>query len=183
MVSFDSGQSIWQEYQDTRSALIIFCLQSVIIAGFFSAGSGAAEAELRDSQEIVELAASSGELGLWSRDGETDQLWLNPPLRSMFGFSPDVAVQFEDMFARIHPDDRSRVRAEIERTRLSGLPFDGEFRVVSPDGNERWLLAKGRDVLAAGDRAARRMGVVLDITERKRSETKSAIENHPTRSW
>jgi PAS domain S-box-containing protein len=176
--------SLWQQYHwYIVGGLIVFGLQSAVIAGFLvqRRQRRRAEAELRDSQQVVELAASAGELGLWSRDVATDRLWVNPPLRYMFGFSPEVEILFDDMFARIHPDDRSRVRADIERTRLSGLPFDGEFRVVCPDGSERWLLAKGRDVTAAGDRRVRRMGVVLDITERKRSEAKfrDAVEASP----
>ena len=76
------------------------------------------------------------------------------------------------MLARVHPDDRARMIAEIERAQATELPFEGEFRILTPDGTERWVLAKGRTVVEPGDCAARRVGVVLDITERKQAEEK-----------
>jgi PAS domain S-box-containing protein len=77
------------------------------------------------------------------------------------------------MIGRIHPDDRARVIAEIESTQRAGASFEGEFRVVIPDGSERWVAARGRTLAESNRLDARRMGVVFDITERKRAEERS----------
>src|SRR5262249_26735060 len=52
--------------------------------------------------------------------------------------------------------------------------IDSEFRVVRADGNEVWLLTRGR--LDPGDRrrSARVIGVALDITLRKRAERRAS---------
>ena len=49
-------------------------------------------------------------------------------------------------------------------------PYEGKFRVVLLDGRERWLATRGRNVDDPRGRGSLRMGVVLDITERKRAE-------------
>src|SRR5262249_10210081 len=84
-------------------------------------------------------------------------------------------LRLEDMISHIHPDDRARVIVEVERAQRTGDPFEDEFRVIIPDGSERWLAVRGRtvDEPNRNDARKRRMGVVFDITERKRAEERS----------
>ena len=103
-----------------------------------------------ESREFMELSTNAGELGLWARDLECDDLWTNPRLRSLFGFGRDDVLRLEDMIGRIHPDDRARVIVQIERAQRTGEPFEGEFRVLIPDGSERWVATKGRTVAESG---------------------------------
>jgi len=117
----------------------------------------------------MELATGAGELGLWSRDPGGGDLWLNAPMRALFGFEKGVAVRFEDVLARVHPDDRARMVSELTRSHAHDSPFEGEFRLLLQDGTERWVLGKGRAVIGPGAET-RRMGVVLDITLRKKAE-------------
>jgi transcriptional regulator with GAF, ATPase, and Fis domain len=74
------------------------------------------------------------------------------------------------MIGRIHPDDRPRVVVEVERAQRTGEPFEDEFRVMIPDGSERWVTTRGRTVAASGRNSARRVGVMFDITQRKQAE-------------
>ncbi len=172
--------SIWERDRwYIIGALTIIALQALLIVGLLlhRARRRQAEAALRESQEFMELSTSAGELGLWGRDLERGDLWANPRLRSLFGFGQNEMLRFGDMIGRIHPDDRARVITEIERTQQAEASFEGEFRVVIPDGSERWVNAIGRSVGEPGRNTARRMGVVFDITERKRADQdlKSAL--------
>jgi len=177
-------RSLWQEYRwYIFGALIVIGLQAAMIADLLlqRRRRWRSEAELHENREIIELAASAGELGLWSRDLKTGDLWINKPMRSLFGFSAADPLRFEDLLGRVHPDDRERMLLQIEHAEMAETQFEGEFRVVLPNQKERWVLAKGRTIVQAGDSMTRRMGVVLDITERKRAEEKfqSAIEASP----
>jgi formate hydrogenlyase transcriptional activator len=165
--------SVWEQYRwYIIGALAIMTVQAVFIVGLIlqRARRRRAEAELRESQEFMELSTSAGELGLWARDLERGDLWTNVRLRSLFGFGQNDVLRFEDLLGRIHPEDRARVIAEVERQQQAGVAFEGEFRVVIPDGSERWVAAKGRTVEKPSEKSVRRMGVVFDITERKRAE-------------
>src|SRR5215468_1141929 len=165
--------SVWEQYRwYIIGALAVIAVQALLIVGLVlhRARRRRAEAALRESQEFMELSTSAGELGLWVRDLEHGALQVNPRLRSLFGFAPNDVLRFEDLIGRIHPDDRAGVVAEIERKQQAGLSFEGEYRMVLPDGGERWVAARGGTVDQPNRNGARRMGVVFDITQRKRAE-------------
>ncbi|MGH7874118.1 MAG: sensor histidine kinase [Candidatus Binatia bacterium] len=169
--------SVWARYQwYIVGALIIMVIQAAMIADLLAqrARRRRAESKQRETQEIMELAASAGGLGLWMRDPKRGDFWANSQFRSLFAPSTNDALRFEDVVNRIHPDDRTRVAAEIERAEQIGLPYEGEFRAVLLDGRERWISVRGRNVNDAHGRGARRMGVVMDTTERKRGELEAA---------
>ena len=165
--------SVWEQYRwYIIGALAIIAVQTALIVGLLlhRARRRRAEADLRQSQEFMELSTSAGELGLWVRDLLQGDFWANHRLRSLFGFSENQVLRFADIVDRIHPDDRIRVIDEAEHAHQAGASFEGEFRVVIPDRGERWVGARGRTVDEPGRNGARRMGVVFDITERKRAE-------------
>jgi len=167
--------SIWEQYRwYIIGAFAIIAVQALSIVGLLlhRARRRRAERELRESQELMELSTGAGELGLWARDLERDDLWTNSRLRSLFGFGPNDVLRLEDIIGRIHPDDRARVVVEVERAQRTGVFFAGDFRVLIPDGGERWVAARGRTVDESGRDGARkrRMGVMFDVTERKRAE-------------
>jgi PAS domain S-box-containing protein len=102
-------------------------------------------------------------------------IWANAPLRALFGFGQQDDLRMSDLMMRIHPEDSARVRAAVQNAQEHGMPFEGEFRVTLPGGAERWVLAKGRHVADVRlGRHPRRMGIVIDITERKRAERELA---------
>src|SRR5215471_17570452 len=165
--------SMWEQYHwYIIGALAVIAVQALLIAGLLlqHARRRRAEAELRKSQEFMDLSTSAGELGLWARDLKGSELWANQRLRSLFGFGDNDVLRFENVLDRIHPDDRARVIAEVERAQRTGNPFEDEFRVVIPDGGERWVAARGRTVDEPSHNRTRRMGVVFDVTQRKRAE-------------
>lgn len=177
VVRFRPG-SIWEQYGwYIAGALAVIAVQAVLILGLLlhRARRRRAEAELRESQEFMELSTSAGELGLWVRDLERGDLWVNQRLRSLFSFGQNDAIRFDDVLARIHPDDRSRVNSLMQQAEQNGLLFDVDFRVLQ-NGEERWLTAKGRSVHDAPGHGMRRMGVLTDITARKQAE--SAAQRH-----
>src|SRR5262245_28972426 len=165
--------SMWEQYHwYIIGALSTIAVQALLIFGLLLQREHRrrAEAELRESQEFMDLSTSAGELGLWARDLKGSELWANQRLRSLFGFGQNDVLRFEDVVDRIHPDDRARVIAEVERAQRTGDPFEDEFRVVIPDGGERWVAARGRTVDDPSHNRTRRMGVVFDVTQRKRAE-------------
>ncbi|HTL59889.1 MAG TPA: sigma 54-interacting transcriptional regulator [Candidatus Limnocylindrales bacterium] len=167
--------SMWEEYRwYIIGAFAIFAVQALSIIGLLlhRARRRRAERELWENQEFMELSISAGELGLWARDMEHDDLWTNPRLRSLFGFGPNDVLCLQDLIGRIHPHDRDRVIVEVERAQRTGVSFEGEFRVLLPEGGERWVAARGRAVDESGRHGMRkrRVGVMFDVTERKQAE-------------
>ena len=165
--------SMWEQYRwYIIGALALFLLQAGLITGLVlnRIRRRRAENELRENQELMEMAASAGRLGLWSRDLGGDNVWVNSVLRAQLGIGPNDIVPAGDLVGRIHPHDRARVIADVQRAQESNALFEGEFRAQLADGRERWVLAKGGTVNLPTGRGGRRMGAVLDITERKKME-------------
>jgi PAS domain S-box-containing protein len=165
--------SMWEQYGwYVSAALVIIVVQAALIFGLLlhRARRRRAERELGQSQQLLDLATDANELGLWARSPEHGEFWANPSLRSLFGLGQNGSLRFDDIIARIHPDDRTRMVSVIQRAQQDGQPFEGEFRVVLPDGKERWLAVRGRSMEEPKQRGLRRIGAVFDITERKRAQ-------------
>ena len=165
--------TLWEQYRwYIIGALVLVLLQAGLIAGlvFSRIRRRRAEGKLRESQELMEMATNAGGLGLWARDLKGDDVWANETLLSLCGFSKNDSFHANDLLAHIHPDDSARIVSEVQSAQEANLPFEGEFRILLPERRERWVLAKGRTVNQPGGRGARRMGVVMDITERKQAE-------------
>ncbi|MGN6732437.1 MAG: sensor histidine kinase [Candidatus Binatia bacterium] len=164
--------SIWEQYGwYIAGALTIIAIQAVLILGLVlrRAHRRRAEAELRETEEFMELSTTAGELGLWVRDLDRSNMWANQRLRSLFGFGEDDVLRFDDLLARIHPDDRTRVVSIVQQAQENDSVFEADFRILS-NGTERWIAAKVGSVPEARGHVRRRMGAVTDITARKKAE-------------
>ena len=109
-------QSMWEQYRwYIIAALIIIGLQAAMIGDLLLQRwrRRRVEAELRENQELMELAASAGELGLWSRNLTNGKVWANAPMRSLFGFGAHDTLRFDDLVSRVHPDDQARMLSEV----------------------------------------------------------------------
>jgi PAS domain S-box-containing protein len=165
--------SLWEQYRwYVIGTVAIVAVQALLIVGLLlhRVRRRQAEADLRESQEFMDISTRAGELGLWVRDLERGDMWANQRLRSLFGFGQNDALRFNDFLARIHPDDRSHVDSLFQHAQKDGLLFEADFRVVS-NGTERWIAAKGQSADNGPGRAKRRMGALTDITARKEAES------------
>jgi PAS domain S-box-containing protein len=176
--------TVWERYKwYILAALAIFGVQSAMIVDLLvqRRRRRQIQTELRESQQLMELATTAGEIGIWARDSKTDVIWANAPLRSMLGVGEKGTIRLGDLRARIHPDDGAQVTAEAQRAQEEDTPFEGELHLPQPDGTDRWLLSKERTVQTSQNSGMQRMGVVLDITERKRGEERFrlAVEAMP----
>ncbi|HYW13321.1 MAG TPA: ATP-binding protein [Longimicrobium sp.] len=132
--------------------------------------------ELAESEARKRVAVDAAEMGTWEWDRTTDQATFDARVREIFGFDGDAPVdRMEILASRIHPDDAGHVAAGLDGAADPGGEgrYHAEYRVVRPDGTERWAAASGRMLFqdAAGERRPLRLiGTVQDITARKEAE-------------
>jgi PAS domain S-box-containing protein len=74
---------------------------------------------------------------------------------------------------QVHLDDRADVAALWEKALKEGGDHMIDFRAITADGETRWLHNKVH-VPNLGDGDPRALGVILDVTERKRTEEELA---------
>ncbi len=113
------------------------------------------------------LAEASG-IGLWSWRPQSREFLYSREWLEVFGLPPDTSLTGDDWLTLIYPEDRDRVRSEMDAAIASGSLCDLEFRVLWPDGTRHWVLCKGRAV-GRGPQASVQ-GIVLDLTSRKEQE-------------
>jgi PAS domain S-box-containing protein len=129
-----------------------------------------AEQMLRQHQERLELVAKGAQVGFWFCDLPFDKLIWDDLVKEHFWLPPDVDVTIDTFYERLHPDDRERTRAAIEKSNAENVPYDIEYRTISGDGREKWIRAMGRTFYDAAGKPTRFDGITLDITARKNAE-------------
>jgi PAS domain S-box-containing protein len=133
---------------------------------------GQAEERWRESEQRYALAIRGANDGLWEWDLRTGSAYFSPRWRSMLGFAEqDVATEIEAWTTRIHPDDRQRTLADLDRHLAGGSErFESEHRLQHQDGSWRWVLARACAVRHANGKAMRLVGLTTDISARKRTQ-------------
>ncbi|HYD98149.1 MAG TPA: EAL domain-containing protein [Alphaproteobacteria bacterium] len=127
------------------------------------------DADIARQLERYDLAARAAGLGVWDCDPATGITYYSQRARDLIGLGPD-ASRLQDWLAQVHDDDGDWLAATFEAKREgSTLPFRIEHRVRKGDG-WRWLTCRGVCVPGEGGAAARLVGAVMDITERKAAE-------------
>ncbi len=130
-----------------------------------------AEDELREYADRMSEAERIARFGAWQWDLAKGDVRWSDELHRIYGLEPgEFGGTAKDFVARLHPDDRDRVWAEISAAIDSLEPFAFEERILWSDGSERTLLSQGRVVCGPDGRAASLVGVCSDITDRVRAE-------------
>ena len=132
----------------------------------------ASEQQVRISQDRLSMALSTGGVGIFEWEIETDTVAVLGPIAELFGVNRAEAeaagLPLASFLAGIHPQDRARVQETIARAISTSTSFQAEYRVTGSD-RERIVLAVGR--LSAMPRRGRRLaGVIIDVTEQRRVE-------------
>lgn len=126
---------------------------------------------LRESEERYRLAIEAAQLGTWDWDLASAKVVWNPRHAMIFGYRPEFTlVDYQAFAERVHPEDLPRVEAAVAEAREHHSRYDVDHRVVWPDGSVRWISAMGDFHYDVHGTAVRMIGVMMDITDRKRAE-------------
>jgi diguanylate cyclase (GGDEF)-like protein/PAS domain S-box-containing protein len=111
---------------------------------------------------------------LWSVDLPSENiLYVGPAAKQIFGRDADDFLVDPELWVNVvHAGDRVRMLAAWRRTVAEGVPYDIEYRVLRPDGGERWISDRGSLVRDAAGRAVRIDGVAYDVTEKVEQRTR-----------
>jgi PAS domain S-box-containing protein len=133
------------------------------------------EASLLESEERFSQMANNIQEIFWMIDAETKKtLYVNPAYETITGRSRAALKENPLAYQQIiHPDDREKVLLLLEEATHSG-DFNERFRIVSLDGQLRWIWAHGFPVRDSNGRILRLVGTALDITNQKRTEEEVA---------
>ena len=130
-----------------------------------------AEEELKKSQSYLYKAQEIANIGSWAWESDSDEVTWSDQTFRMLGYAPnEIQMSFEWLLGIMHPDDVEPVTKGIEESMKTGKPYDMEYRLTRKDGKEITVHSKGEVVLNDRGESSGMMGIIQDITERKKAE-------------
>ncbi len=133
----------------------------------------AAERELQQRVQQLNLALDTGRMGIWEWDINANHVKWSPQLFDMFGYTEASLVPTKEGFlSAVHPDDREKLELLIKSTYYGDcVAHDVEFRVIRGDtGEVVWTHCRGMTLRNAQGEPLSIISVSIDITVRKLRE-------------
>ncbi len=119
------------------------------------------------ANEQLLFAAENAEIGLWFWDYKENRIYSTPRCNELFELPAYETLKYEEFRATIHPDDREFVDGFLRKSRIEGIKYEEEFRLLYSDGTIEWICAEGKSFLDEAGKPLRMMGVIQKITEKK----------------
>jgi PAS domain S-box-containing protein len=132
-----------------------------------------AEEELRESEVRLKRSQEIARLGSWELDLLNQRLTWSDEVYRIFGLQPqEVGATYEAFLDAVHPDDRAAVDAAYSGSVREGRDaYEIEHRIVRKSTGEiRIVHEKCEHIRDASGLIIRSLGMVHDITERKRAD-------------
>ncbi len=129
------------------------------------------EHALRESEDQLARAQTAAGIGSWNWAPSSGTTSFSGEYFALYGLPRKHGpFTYRDWLACIHPEDRTRVDKEMQRSLQERRTLDIQFRVIWPDGSIHWLAGKGTVFCDDHGQPFRFTGVNFDITSRKEAE-------------
>ena len=130
---------------------------------------------LRATEERLDLALVSANIGFWEWNAKTGAVSLSATLMDQYGINQtEFRNTLPEFLRAIHPDDRGEILRRTDSTAFNDPPYDIEYRVLKKSGETLWMNAKGRHYQDEEKRPERLTGISIDITSQKEAAAEIA---------
>jgi PAS domain S-box-containing protein len=127
-------------------------------------------ASLQRSERYLAEAQRLTHCGVTAYKGST-VFYGSEEIYRIWGFDPAQGVPSRKaVLQRIHPDDRDRLNAVVERALAEKKRYSAAYRIVLPDGTVKHLESIGQPVFSTNGELVEVVATQIDVTERKRVE-------------
>jgi PAS domain S-box-containing protein len=130
-----------------------------------------AEKALRDSEQRLRLAVQAGKMYAYEWEAETDKVLRSEEYVNVLGYRDERAeLTRQQLLESVHPEDRGLFLGSASQLTPQNPTTQISYRVVRPDGSVVWVEKSARGFFDEQGKLLRMIGMVTDITDRKRSE-------------
>ncbi|TLS38964.1 PAS domain-containing protein [Pseudalkalibacillus caeni] len=128
-----------------------------------------AEKALFESNKRLEKSEKMAHIGHWEWNLQTDKISLSKEMLRILGLNGLSSITLEERLLLVHPEDLHYYADSITNSKELNLPYDIEYRIIQPSGEER-VVREQADVKEKHGETYIVYGTALDITESKQSE-------------
>lgn len=122
--------------------------------------------------DLIAMIEETGQVGYWQLHSDSDSFGWSPQIYRIHGHRGDGGlVPRREAIAYLHADDRAVIEEHLRAAADAGEEFQMDARIVRADGSIRYVKMAGRPI-AGRDGKADVLGILIDITEFKRTEKK-----------
>lgn len=129
------------------------------------------ESSLRKSEEQMRTVLEFTYDWEYWMDAEGMYLYVSPACERITGHSPAEFLANPNLFAQLlHPDDQEMVQRHLEIETKQRVPASLDFRIISQQGEERWISHVCQPVFNDNGRWIGTHASNLDVSEHKQVE-------------
>ncbi len=126
---------------------------------------------LRRSEIALKQAQKIAGVGSWQWDLKNDRHSWSEEIYHIYGrelsLPPAVYPEVRNYFT---PESWEGLTEQVEKAMADGFPYQYDAEVVRPDGEHRWITARGEAIKGVDGQVGQLQGTVQDITEHKKAE-------------
>lgn len=120
---------------------------------------------LEDTHKRLKIATQGAEIGMWEYDVESEQLTWDEQMLHLHQIpAEDFSGKGTEWTRLLHPDDKAEVLAELSSCIVNNTNFDRTFRIITAQGEERYIKGYSHPILNAAGKASKFVGVNYDLT-------------------
>jgi PAS domain S-box-containing protein len=124
-----------------------------------------AQQEVQNINARFSIAAESAGIGVWEWDLKTQTLSWDSQMYRLYGHTESAENSaLAILMQSLHIADKDRFESALRETIVSKHPFEGDYRIVWPNGDVRHIRAVARTVIGPDDKVMQLIGVNFDIT-------------------
>ncbi|MGL5807712.1 MAG: PAS domain S-box protein, partial [Xenococcaceae cyanobacterium] len=127
--------------------------------------------EVQTSNQRLNLALDIAKIDSWEWEIATNKIYWNRQPKQFLGEGwENLESSFQDWENRVHPEDLPKVLAAVQKALDEHQDYVCQYRVVWEDKSIHWLDALGRAYYDSAGKPVKMIGMLQDITDRKRGE-------------
>ena len=125
---------------------------------------------LRERDARISLAAESANLAFWIMYPGQNTAWMSEKGRLLYSFDPRLPLTCDLILSRVHPDERTAVKAAYDRACALSGTLESEHRLLLPFGKTRWVIMRGRCLKDEKGHLLETIGVTVDVSAQRQAD-------------
>ena len=128
-----------------------------------------AERALERQNDLFARAQEIASVGAWECDPQAEEVRWTEEVYRIHDLPTDHEVTPEEAIGFYHPEDQSTIESLFGRAVGKAEPYDTELRIITAEGDQRWVRVSGDPETKDGETTCVR-GAFQEITDRRKRE-------------